>query len=250
MSGESVAASGPLRPLAEGVAEVWYAFSGGMDDPDRARRQLDLLSADERRRHDRRRSERTRREFRLAHALLRSVLSQYRPLAPGEWRFELGEHGRPEVSNDLDGPPLRFNLSHTDGLVACVVAVGARIGIDVESFGRERSIAKIAERMFSSAERMDLERRAGRDRRERFLEYWTLKEAHLKALGAGMVLPMKSIRFELADQGQVRVSFGEGIEPAGESWHYWCARPSPEHQLAVAMTWSGTPSMRMAEHRP
>ncbi len=239
-----------LRSLEEGVAEVWYAFSDRPEEATEARRQLGLLSPEERKRHDRRRGEAARREFRTAHALVRSVLSKYRAVDPREWRFEFGEHGRPEIINAIGGPALCFNLSHTQGLVACVVALEAKVGIDVESCARQRSITKIARRMFSQDEQLDLQHRAGEDRHGRFLDYWTLKEAHLKALGAGMLLPMRAIRFELAEDGRARVSFEEGIESSGERWHYWRTRPSSCHYLAVAMAWSGAPQLRMMAHRP
>ena len=42
-------------------------------------------------------------------------------------RFSIGPRGFPD---------LRFNLSHTDGLIACAVTIGREVGVDVEHVGR------------------------------------------------------------------------------------------------------------------
>lgn len=79
-----------------------------------------------------------RRDYIVAHCLLREALSQYQPAyAPDAWRFETNSFGKPSIStNHLLGSPMEFSLSHTRGFVACAVAP-VRIGIDVEWLDRE-----------------------------------------------------------------------------------------------------------------
>src|SRR3954451_20032403 len=78
------------------------------------------LSADERERMTRFVFDRDRRTFLLTRALVRTTLSRYAAVPPAAWRFIANDHGRPEILDRAAGvPDLRFNLSHTDGLIAC-----------------------------------------------------------------------------------------------------------------------------------
>ena len=87
-------------------------------------------------------------------------------------------------------PDFDFNISHTDGLVACVAAVGAgRIGVDVERKGR----VDIPEfrRVFTDAEYARLESLP--EPTDEFYRLWTRKEAVMKADGRGFYLDAAGI---------------------------------------------------------
>ena len=93
---------------------------------------------------------------------------------------------------------LRFNLSHTDGLVVCLVAVEREIGVDVEHTARAGSVGiEIAERFSSPSEVAELRSLPFADQRSRFFDYWTLKEAYIKARGLGLHLPLDQFSFHL-----------------------------------------------------
>jgi cysteine-rich repeat protein len=57
------------------------------------------LSPDETQRYRRFIRDRDRELFLLGHALLRHSLSRYADVDPAHWRFETGEHGRPELTD-------------------------------------------------------------------------------------------------------------------------------------------------------
>src|SRR4051812_3308357 len=152
-----------------------------------------VLSTDELGRRDRFRFEDDRRDFTAAHALLRATLSRYGSRQPSDWRFATNAEGKPSLAPEqAAADPLTFNLSHTRGLVACVVARGAAVGIDVERGPRVKDVLAFASRYFSSGERAQLSSRHGTEREQRFIEIWTLKEAYLKALGVGIRIPLDS----------------------------------------------------------
>ena len=96
-----------------------------------------ILSPDEQHQTRRFRFERDQRVYFAAHVLKRLALSAFTPevLSKG-WRFENRSQGRPEVANPGFTGLLRFNLSHTRGLVAVVVAREIACGIDVEAGDR------------------------------------------------------------------------------------------------------------------
>ncbi|MCC6304963.1 MAG: 4'-phosphopantetheinyl transferase superfamily protein [Rhodobacteraceae bacterium] len=142
-----------------------------------------LLGADERGRAAAFRRAEDGRDFILAHALLRRALSACDPgTAPAAWRFAIRPGGKPRLAGA--GPA--FNLAHARGLVAAAVGAAEPVGVDVESPGGDLAPGLAAE-VLTAAEQEDLAAcPAGLPRADRFLRYWTLKEALLKATGEGL----------------------------------------------------------------
>lgn len=176
------------------------------------------LDADERRRRDRYQFEAGKTLFVLAHGLTRYCLSLWSVgvglggrdgIEPGEWRFTIGEHGKPFVlrparlagaeasGNNAPQPPLPlFNISHTRGGAIVAVADCRRLGVDIESPLRLVNALPIAERFFTPEELADIQGQNSADaQRRRFIRYWTLKESYIKALGLGMHKPLSSFAF-------------------------------------------------------
>jgi 4'-phosphopantetheinyl transferase len=194
-----------------------------------------LLNAAECERADRFQRDEDRATFEIAHALVRQSLARYADVPARAWTFDTNRWGRPEVSGPPGAPRLAFSLSHTRGLVACAVTDGAACGVDVENLARRGDPLRIAARVLSASERADLEARPAEQRRRRLLEYWTLKEAYLKARGTGMSVAMRDLSFAIAG-GAARLEAVEPQASAGpEAWSFVCARPSAEHLLAIAL---------------
>jgi 4'-phosphopantetheinyl transferase len=214
------------RPTAERIltaeAHVWLTDAG-----ERAARRPDWLDPEERARWRRYLRAVDRDLFLVAHTHLRATLSRYADTSPARWRFVVRPDGRPELRIDQPVFALRFNLSHTQDLVACVVTQGADCGIDVEREGRIADRDGIAALAFHDDERAALARSPGD-----FLAYWTLKESYVKATGAGLRAPLAGIRFELG--GEPSVSFAEGRDTP-EGWGFAHSRPTDQHHLAVAL---------------
>ncbi|ASC69573.1 4'-phosphopantetheinyl transferase HetI [Halomicronema hongdechloris C2206] len=154
----------------------------------RSNANVSWLDAQERWRYERCRFPQHRHEYLVAHALLRSCLSRYGEQPPQDWRFSTNAYGRPEIQVEQGAPPRRFNLSHTEGLVACAITRAAEVGIDVEHGGqpvRAGDLAAIAVANFAPVELAELARLTGIAWRHRFFDVWTLKEAYIKAQGLG-----------------------------------------------------------------
>lgn len=98
--------------------------------------------------------------------------------------FGAGEHGKPCLR---DFPYFQFNVSHTRGAMAAAVSP-LRVGVDIEA--PRRFSMRTAKRCFSQQELAYLEH--GQDQMSRFLNIWTRKEAHLKRLGIGIRMPLRS----------------------------------------------------------
>ena len=227
-----------MEPLANGEAHVWITDPDGIRHPDLLERYFALLDPEERARHRRLRGDQSRREYLVAHALARVVLSRYVAVAPESWTFSRGEHGRPEISGPPEAPPLRFNLSHTRGLVACAVARGRDIGVDVENAARRGRHLEIAERFFGEAELDAIRALPPDQQKRRFLEVWTLKEAYLKARGSGISISLRGFQFQISEGAAARIRIG--FDPAlvrddPESWQFALHHPTAIHTLALAI---------------
>ncbi len=213
-----------------------------MDEPDVVRRLPAYragLPEDEQVRARRYLRDEDRDRFVVARALVRQQLSRFGPLAPSDWRFVTNGHGRPEIANPPTAAPrLRFNLSHTRGLVACAVTGDREVGVDVEYIDR-RLTHDVATRFFAAREVADLHALDTDAQALVFFDYWTLKEAYIKARGLGLALPLGQFAFRLAPPGPPVVAFDEALGDEPASWQFFQSRPSPRHRLALAVRRTG-----------
>src|SRR5690606_33310169 len=111
----------------------------------------------------------------------------------------------PDLAPGQTDVPLVFNLSHTDGLIACAVSRGREVGVDVEWLDRRGGDIDVADRFFSRYEVQALYAQPPERRRDRFFRYWTLKESYIKARGMGLALPLDRFSFELDRGGAITI---------------------------------------------
>lgn len=182
--------------------------------------------------------ERARREFLITRALCRTALSRYARVRPEDWRFTRNAHGRPEISGPRGRSRLRFNLSAARGLFACAVTWELDAGVDVED-ATAAGPAAVAGRFFSPLEARALAGLAPARRRERFFEYWTLKESYVKARGRGLSLPLDRFSFHLDEGPRIRVSFAPGFPDEPGRWQFSLLRPTDRHLLALGVRRAG-----------
>jgi 4'-phosphopantetheinyl transferase len=223
---------GAASALGDDEVHVWLARPEQHHDPAVLARCESLLARDEQERLARFQVAKPRHEFLVARAFLRLVLARYAGTAPQALRFGCGEHGKPHLVARQGEPDLRFNLSHTAGLVACVVARDRAVGIDAESASRAVDALALAGRFFAPSEAADLRAAPPEQRLRRFFTYWTLKESYVKAVGAGLSLPLD--RFWFHPDEPIGIRFLD--ERAGDPGRWQFFRlPSEQHLVAVAV---------------
>jgi 4'-phosphopantetheinyl transferase len=225
--------AGPLLDSLSSEAHIWLT---GPAEPGEASSYLPLLAPEEIAQFERFKVEGARRLYLAARALARSTLSLYYPaVGPAEWRFRFNDHGRPEIDPAGDWPPLRFNLSHTDGLVACLVTWELDAGVDVENIERRINLVGVARHSFSEIETAEVRRRRSRSRRRRFFYYWTLKESYIKARGMGLALPLRKFWFTFPETGVVDITFDNELGDREADWQFALYQASPSHMLAAGI---------------
>jgi 4'-phosphopantetheinyl transferase len=215
------------------VAHVWSvepeAISGELTS------RLSVLSAEERARMASFRFERDRIAYAAAHVLVRMALSWCAPgVAPASWDLTQSRNERPEVVAPKLSPRLRFNISHTHGLVACLVTSEIDCGIDVEVRRPLDDMDAVAARVLSPTEMSALTTLPDHLRPHRFFCYWTLKEAYLKARGLGLSLPPDAVSFELRAEGAV-VTLGAAVDDQGADWQFEQWSPTAHHVVGLAI---------------
>jgi len=195
---------------------------------------MDALSDQEQERYRRFRFAEDRHRYLVSHAFVRNVLSQYAEIAPAAWVFSQSDHGRPEVANP-GLSDIRFNLSHTSGLAACLVTSACDCGVDVERVHIRHSPVDVAKRMFSNAEAEYMQRLEGQDQLNYFFTRWTLREAYTKALGTGIAFPTHKLNFVIRSATDIDIEFQADIEDNQEHWQFEIFYLSDEHVAATAI---------------
>lgn len=226
-------------------AHIWTVIPESVRAPGDIARLRATLSREELRRIHRLQDAGDAHCYLVSHAMLRQVLSRYGPIAPHQWRFRYGPHGRPELAGPA-ATPLRFNLTHTTGLAACIVSAHHDCGIDAEQIRERHRPLRVARRMFSEREYAQLESLTGRDFLEYFYSRWTLREAYVKAVGVGISFPTRTLDFSIDARGSATIDLPPEAGRDGGDWRLRLLRPTGEHLLAIALQWPRDASVSVA----
>jgi 4'-phosphopantetheinyl transferase len=214
---------------------LWLAFPDEIQDADLLLAYEQMMMPEERTRQQRFHFAKHRHQHLITRALVRTTLSRYANIEPHNWRFSKNDYGRPEIILQKGVPPLRFNLSHTDGLIICGVVLEQDIGVDVENMKRKGETVEIADRFFSQKEVEDLHAVPSANRQARFFDYWTLKESYIKARGMGLSLPLEQFTFHISENEPLRISFDSRLHDEPNKWQFWLLRPTPHHKMAISV---------------
>ena len=225
--------------IKKGEIHLWITIPEQITDPLLLKRYRELLTEEEKNRVNRYRFEKDQHSSLVTRAFIRSTLSHYSDMAPQEWRFSKGEKDKPEIINPP--LPLRFNLSHTEGMVICAITLENDIGCDVEYIGRDNDVLAIADRYFSPQETRELFSLPENAQRDRFFDYWTLKESYIKAWGLGLAIPLDDFSFTILSSedpfinNHIRLSFAPHRIDYPELWHSWLLYPNDKHRMAISI---------------
>ena len=174
------------------------------------------------------------RRYVVARALVRTALAEHTGVAPRTLVFRRTAHGRPEVVAPEATRGLCFSLSHTRGLIACLVA-RTDAGVDVERRSRRVAALRVAERYFTPAEIRQLRGLPAACRTESFLKLWTLKEAYLKARGLGFAGGLDALS-AIVSAGELTTHLSRDD---ARHWQVGFADVSPDHIVAYALRGDG-----------
>ena len=217
-------------------------------DAGRISQSLAWMSPAERDRYARFHHDHDRWMFGLGREMARTLVGEALAVDPAAWIWREGPHGRPEIADPATD--LVFNLSHSAGVVVCVLARRRLVGVDVEDLTRREPDPAIVPRYCSPEETADV-RAQGADWGGRFLTYWTLKEAYLKARGLGIAVHLSDVSFAIDGHDGARVGFRESLAGTDDRWVFHRRRLEPHHLVAFAIeTRDGsTPPLTLLPYR-
>jgi 4'-phosphopantetheinyl transferase len=195
-----------------------------------------LLSDKELRQFPRFHFEKHRHQYLVTRALIRSSLSRFYEVEPAEWCFDLNAYGKPSVASSHGFLPVRFNISHTDGLVMCGIVRDTEIGVDVEDIERiTRADIDSLSSYFSPLEVAELQRLPKEKQKHRFFDYWTLKESYIKARGMGLSLSLNQFSFVFRENRLRDFIVEPELGDDATAWQFWRLAVRARYRVAVAV---------------
>lgn len=243
------------------VAQAWYVYTADFREARTQTYFRSILSGGERSRYERFRFEQDRLDYLVAHGVLRVLLGNQLGRSPGDVTFDTNRYGRPEIADHQARERIRFNLSHSLGLACCVLCGDMPCGIDVErranvenlvrpsevALGRQRDrrqsngqddgmrLDTLARQFFSRDEAEVIRQSSGREKQQRFLTIWTLKEAYVKARGMGLSLPLDSFSMQLHNDEQTEIRFEDSHFDDPASWCFHRRQIDEDSFAAIAL---------------
>jgi 4'-phosphopantetheinyl transferase len=120
----------------------------------------------------------------ISHVVLRLLISRYNNIRAEEVVYQYQENGKPWFSQTLN-----FNLSHT--YKKALIAFYMRdIGVDIEYKKELDDYDNIGKLVFSEGEEFYMNKG---NKKNRFYELWTRKEAVIKGIGTGLSDDVKDL---------------------------------------------------------
>lgn len=226
--------------------KVWYVQPEDFSDPAPLSTYYSWLSAAERKTLHRFRLQKHQHLYLIAHALLRGALSQASDTHPSAWQFHTNRFNKPLIAPQDEQQSLHFNLSHTEGLAAVSLTTLGSVGIDVERTSQHKSNthntpdildSDIASDILTRDEYLDYLSVPLKQKHDRIMRYWTLKEAYVKATGLGLSAGLKTCSFDLNATPSPKIQFlSEDISDPMQcptAWQFWQTKLATDHLLAV-----------------
>ncbi|WP_213297315.1 4'-phosphopantetheinyl transferase family protein [Paraburkholderia sacchari] len=230
----------PLPPPSSQDVHIWQ---WDLDDCGDFNLDWQILSAQERERADKFRFQLHRHRYVAGRSELKRILGRYLALPPQAIALGYGPEGKPFCAAQPPEGRICFNLSHSENTAVLAISSGFEVGVDVEL------VRPIEESMpleiFSPRERAEFTALANAERQNIFFETWVRKEACLKALGTGFILPASHFEFDLASRGDTtpRLVGGKALEAT--HWRIRTLPVSPACVGAVAARRTGWSILKM-----
>jgi 4'-phosphopantetheinyl transferase len=216
--------------------DIWLAFTDEIKSAQLLDQYRTLLTDQELYQERRFHFSKDQHRYLITRALVRTVLSKYVPVAPKQWQFSSNAFGKPGIANDTArAQEISFNLSHTDCLIALGITRHQSLGVDTEHLRARPAPIEAASHFLSMHEVCALRTRPAAMHHDLFFQYWTLKEAYIKARGMGLSIPLEQFSFHLQHEGQIAVSFDRVLNDCPSRWSFWQYRVSPDLLLSICV---------------
>ncbi len=220
--------------------DLWVTQPNAINNQTLLKRYSELMSKSELIKQQRYLQSGHRHDALITRAFIRSILSKYTSIAAHELEFKTGPKGKPELIQSNNN--LQFNISHSQNFITVAVTLGQDIGVDVEDTQRQLDFSNLAKRNFSESENTALGLISQDKQKQRFFDYWTVKESYIKACGEGLSVPLDQFSVMLLDHNvqnnhlpNVQLSFSKQRQDKTEDWNSWLLDGSQHHRIAISI---------------
>ncbi|HEY3968528.1 MAG TPA: 4'-phosphopantetheinyl transferase superfamily protein [Planctomycetaceae bacterium] len=192
------------------------------------------LADDELARAARYKFDRHRRRFIACRGQVRQILANYLGTDASRLSFQYGPKGKPALAAPWSESGVEYNVSHSHERALCAVALNHELGVDVEHLRTPYDFEGIAAQFFAAEEVAALRELSDSARLTAFFACWTQKEAVLKAVGAGLSIPLNQVVVSLAPQQPAVIR--NFLDASGQSTDWWMQNlePFPGYVGAIA----------------
>lgn len=218
------------RELAANEIHVWYA---SLNKP--VLQYYCLLSTDERRRAERFHFEEDKKRFIVRRGILRTILGHYLNVESGRLQFCYGKNGKPALADKFGEAAIRFNMSCSEAIALYAFTSDYEIGVDIERIRDISEMEQIAKRFFSTRENAVFHTLSKSERKEAFFNFWTRKEAFLKATGDGLSRPLNRFDVTLVPGEPARLLRIEGDTEEAQHWSIQDLKPASGFAAALVI---------------
>jgi 4'-phosphopantetheinyl transferase len=194
-----------------------------------------ILSTDEMARADRFYFDLDRNHFIVARAWLRIIIGSYLKVDPAELKFDYSIYGKPALAKPfIETTGLDFNLAHSGELALYGITLRRKIGVDLEQIRPDFVFDGIARRCFTTDERAQISSLSNAARPRAFFEYWTRKEAFVKAKGVGVSFALN--QFEVTVRSNEAALLLTQWDPAEvDRWSLHAVDVHPDYAAALVL---------------
>ena len=236
-AGNKLSNKPPTEPPKQNEVHVWLMFHDKLPVPQQ-QTTSPILNEQEQLRQQRFATPALQYRYQCRREMLRRSLTAYRPDIPAsDWIFNLNPHGKPQLHPTQSETKLHFNLSHTDGLTVLAISEIEECGIDIENtaVGRPSSYLDISDRFFTEPESAHIKQGSSATQIQRFFDYWTLKEAYMKAVGKGLSLGLDRFQFVLKPYAPIAIEFPPPAIDDADTWVFHQETISDDFRMAIAL---------------
>jgi 4'-phosphopantetheinyl transferase len=182
-----------------------------------------------------------RHRYTATHGAARVIIGDFAGVPAGQVEWSHGPNGKPELAGACR--ELQVSLSHSGRLAVLAIAVGRRVGVDVQQFPARTDVRRMAERFYPPDEARFVAAGGAAGRLGRFIQLWARKEACVKVTGGvlmqGMRLPVRGnnpiavhapdsplpgpylVRDFVVPRGFHGAVAAEGLSPYDVTQHHW-----------------------------
>ncbi|MEX0326187.1 MAG: 4'-phosphopantetheinyl transferase superfamily protein [Puniceicoccaceae bacterium] len=169
--------------------------------------------------------------FLAARYFLRQVLAEYTGEKAPDIKIAFTEQEKPYLADHA----LPFNLSHSGQYAVVGVCREGDLGVDIETRSSLKTAIQVAPRIMTNDEHEAWEAVPESAKMATFIQYWTLKEAILKAHGDGLLQDPRGIGIDL-EGSEPRISFLKEVFGKQAWWRVgFAGPPAPFPRIAWAL---------------